>query len=133
MPRKSNLSLVTPNDVAEAAIMSTDAPPVTVPAVSPLSEYRADAMRRKLDAEAEIALLAEQQRRADEALADRIRASAEKHQRFVDFETQKHDAERREIDAHLEQYRRIVDGADAALAASDAADADVPEAKWQEG
>ena len=118
MPRKSNLALVTPDDAAEATVMSTEAPPTTVPAVSPLSEYRADAMRRKLDAEAEIVLLTEQQRRADEALADRIRASAEKHQRFVDFETQKHDAERREIDAHIEQYRRIVAGADAAYAAS---------------
>ena len=121
MPRKSNLPLVTPNNAAEAAIMSADVPPValTVLAIDPLSEFRADQHRRKMDAQGEIDLLTEQERLADAALAAKLKAAEDALDRLRVFETQKRDAEHERVAAEIENYRQIVLGADAALAAID--------------
>lgn len=130
MSRKSNLALVTPNDAAEAAIMSTDAPPVTVPAIDPLSEFRADQQRRKMDAQGEIDLIDAREGRADKASADTMRRIADdcdaevaaayaKRDRTIEFETQRRDAERTEAQRHRAQHEAIVVGAEAALTETD--------------
>jgi hypothetical protein len=128
--RRTNLSVVHPDSIAEA--MADDAPPaaLTVPAIDPLSEFRADQQRRKMDALGEIDLIDARERRADKASADTIRRIADdcdaevaaayaKRDRAVEFETQRRDAERTEAQRHRAQHEAIVAGAEAALTETD--------------
>lgn len=101
-----------------------------VPAIDPLSEYRADAHRRKMDAQGEIDLIDDRERRADaisaaviDAFADNcdaeIRAAVSKRDRAVSFEAQRRAAERQEAARHRAQHVQIVAGAESALFTTD--------------
>lgn len=129
-PRRTDLRLVD-HEQAAAEIITSDTPPaaLTVPAIEPLSEYRAHEHRRRLDAQGEIDLIDDRERRADamskaiiDALVDdcdaEMRAAISKRDRAIAFEAQRRDAERQEARRHREQHVQIVAGADAAIAAS---------------
>lgn len=129
--RRANLSVVKPDSIAEA--IADKAPPaaLTVPAIDPLSEFRADAQRRKMDAQGEIDLIDAREGRADKASSDAMRRIADdcdaevdaalaKRDRAIVFETQRRDAERTEAARHRTQHQAIVAGAEAALAETDA-------------
>lgn len=130
--RVGNLRLVDHDQTAEQSLIDASPPvAVMVPAIDPLSEYRADAHRRQMDAQGEIELRESQDRRAEAGLAARLEAAfAEcteqlsaaqaKYDRFVTFETQKRDAERREIEGQIAQFREIVDGTERSLQSTDA-------------
>lgn len=106
---------------AIAAAVADPAPPpdLMVPAIDPLSEFRADQQRRRMDAQGEIDLLTEQDRLADESHVAKIAAAEEALDRLKAFEAQKRDAEHERIAAEIEEYRQIVIGADAALEATE--------------
>jgi hypothetical protein len=129
--RRTNLSVVHPNAIAEA--IADTAPPaaLTVPAIDPLSEFRADAQRRKMDAQGEIDLIDAREGRADKASSDAMRRIADdcdaevaaayaKRDRAIEFETQRRDAERTEAMRHRAQHEAIFAGAEAALTLTDA-------------
>jgi hypothetical protein len=128
---RRNLSLVKADTAAEATVLA-DAPPAafTVPAIDPLSEFRADQQRRKMDALGEVDLIDARERRAEKASTDTIRRIADdcdaevaaayaKRDRAVEFETQRRDAERTEAQRHRAQHEAIVVGAEAALTETD--------------
>jgi len=117
---------------AIAAAVADPAPPpdLMVPAIEPLSEYRADAHRRRLDAQGEIDLIDARERNAEASYRARleaasanceaeIQAAIAKRDRLGEFERQRREAEHHEAMRQREQQERIVAGAEAALIATD--------------